>query len=79
MKVSVFVKPGCKRPEPAVEPYPAGGWLVRVRERAHDGRANHAVVTAIAAHYGVPSGQVSIVSGHAARRKVLEVAGLDNP
>jgi len=52
-----------------------GVLVVRVREPATDGRANKAVVEAVAAALGVPRGAVHIVGGAAWRRKVVEVDG----
>lgn len=51
--------------------------MVRVREPATDGRANRAVVEAVAQALGVGRGAVRIASGASARRKVVEVDGDD--
>jgi len=68
----VRVKPGSRR-GPLVEPDAEADYLVTVRERAVDGRANAAVEKALAAHLGVPPSRVEIVRGHAARIKTLRV------
>jgi len=52
-----------------------GRLVVRVHQPATDGRANLAVVEAVAAALGVATGAVRISSGHASRRKVIEVDG----
>jgi uncharacterized protein YggU (UPF0235/DUF167 family) len=49
--------------------------VVRVREPATDGRANRAVVEALADALGVRRGAVRITSGASSRRKVVEVDG----
>jgi len=49
---------------------------VRVRERPVDGRANEAVIRAIAEHFDVPPSAVRITSGAASRTKVIEIADL---
>ncbi len=49
--------------------------VVRVREPATDGRANRAVVEAVAAGLGVPRGAVRVTGGASSRRKVVEVDG----
>jgi uncharacterized protein (TIGR00251 family) len=46
---------------------------VAVTAPPHEGRANAAVIKAVAAHFGVAPSRVRIVRGHAARRKVLDV------
>lgn len=65
------VKPG-SRHGPRVED--AGDHLVvHVRERAADGAANAGVVRALADHFTVPPSRVTIVGGHTARIKRVEV------
>ena len=51
-------------------------WKIRVAAPADGGRANHAVVRLVADTLGVPRASVSLVSGHAARDKVVELTGL---
>ena len=46
---------------------------VYVRERAVDGAANEAIVAALAAHYGVARRDVTLVRGHAARLKLVDI------
>jgi len=75
-RLRVRVKPGSRK-GPLVESGPDGTLTVYVRERAVDGAANEGVVAALAAHLGVRKRDVSIVSGHAARIKTVEVAGAD--
>jgi uncharacterized protein len=41
-----------------------------------DGRANAAVVELLADVLGVPARTISVVSGHGARDKLVEVAGI---
>ncbi len=48
-------------------------FMVAVKEPASEGRANRAIVRALAEHFGVPPSRVRIVKGHAAREKVVEV------
>jgi uncharacterized protein len=54
-----------------------GALVVRVRQPATDGRANRAVVEAVADALGVARGTVRIATGLTARRKVVEVVGDD--
>jgi hypothetical protein len=71
--VAVRVIPRARRR--AVEPQPGGGLLVRVAEPPEDGRANDAVIEALAEHFGVRRSAVRIIRGGTARRKVVEIAG----
>jgi uncharacterized protein (TIGR00251 family) len=73
MRIRVRVKPGAR--EEKVSREPDGSLLVSVRARAHEGKANEAVVKAVAKALRVPKSQVSIVSGLSSRTKVLEVPG----
>lgn len=50
---------------------------VSVQAPAVDGRANEAVVAALARAFGVQRGSVSIVRGSRSRTKVVEVTGAD--
>ena len=52
-------------------------WKVRVAAPAEGGRANDAVVGLMAETLALPRTSVSIVSGHGARDKIVELAGLE--
>ncbi|MFT4051874.1 MAG: DUF167 domain-containing protein [Microbacterium sp.] len=71
MQYSIRVKPGSRR-GPLVEA-DAEGLVVHVRERAADGAANGGVIRALAEHFGVAPRDVTILRGHTARRKRVEV------
>ena len=73
VKRNVLVRPRSTRP--AVGGGHDGALVVRVREPATDGRANRAVVEAVAGALGVARGAVRITAGASSRRKVVEVDG----
>lgn len=50
-----------------------GSLSVKVKAPARQGRANQAVVKAVAAHLGLPKSDVRLVGGHGSRTKTLEV------
>jgi uncharacterized protein YggU (UPF0235/DUF167 family) len=52
-------------------------WKLRVTAPAEGGRANEAVVRLLAETVDVPRRQVSLVSGHTARDKVVELDGVE--
>jgi uncharacterized protein YggU (UPF0235/DUF167 family) len=54
-----------------------GSWRVEVHEPPADGRANDAVVRLLADVLEVKRSDVRVVTGHAARAKVVEVEGLE--
>jgi hypothetical protein len=77
MRVHVRVSPGAARTE-------VGGrygeddppvLVVRVTAPATDGRANRAVVEAMARAFGVKRHAVVVASGATSRRKIVEVDG----
>ena len=53
------------------------GWKVRVAAPPEDGRANDAVLRLLAETLSVPRAAVTLVSGHGARDKIVELTGLD--
>ena len=71
MRLQVKVTPRAKRP--AIELAGDGTLVVKVREPAEDGRANDAVVVALAGHFGVAKRAVTIVHGQTSRRKLVEI------
>jgi uncharacterized protein (TIGR00251 family) len=52
-------------------------WKVRVAAPPEGGRANEAVVRLLAETLSVPRDAVTLVSGHGARDKIVQLAGLD--
>lgn len=74
VRVPVKVKPNAKAER--VEVQPDGSLLVFVNAPPVDGKANEAVVRAVAAHFEVPRSSVEIVRGVTGRQKLLEVTGL---
>jgi uncharacterized protein len=77
MRFTVRVHPGA-RADSVGGHYGDGGsrvLVVRVRARAVDGRANDAVVRALAGAFDVPARDVTIVTGHTSRSKAVSIAG----
>lgn len=73
MIVQVLVKPGSRK-GPLVEAA-SDGLTVYLREKAHDGEANEALVRMLAKYYGVAKSCVIIQRGQKSHRKVVEVVG----
>lgn len=78
MRIAVRVHPGADRTR-------VGGrygdshppvLVVRVSAPAVDGRANDAVVAAVADAFSVPKSGVRIVSGRTSRMKILDIDGV---
>ena len=75
VRITVRVRPGSARP--GVGGKYDGALVVRVSERAVDGRATAAALAAVAAAFGVHRHAVTLVAGASSRTKVVDVAGAD--
>ena len=51
-------------------------FIVKVKEPPVDGRANAAVIIALAGYFNVPPSSVNIISGHTSRQKIIEISGI---
>ena len=71
MKLRVRVQPNARKP--GVEQLPDGTLKVKVTAPPHDGKANKALVEALAEHFGVPGSRVKILSGERSRSKLIEI------
>ena len=71
MKLFIAVKPRSK--EESVEKIDDKHFIVRVKAPAREGKANKAVIKALARYFEVTPAQVEIVSGHASRRKIIAI------
>jgi|SRR5215467_11377901 len=75
VRITVWVRPGSAHPGVGGEH--DGALVVRVSERAVDGRATAAALAAVAAAFGVRRHAVTLVAGAASRRKLVDVAGAE--
>ena len=71
MRISVKVKPNSK--ESTVEITANNEYILRVKEKALDGRANAAVVKLLSEYLGIPKVRISIIKGHTSRNKVISI------
>lgn len=71
----MLVQPRASRP--GVGPVAGDRLRVSVTAPPVDGKANAAVIEAVAEAFGVRRAAVSIVRGETGRRKTLHIAGLD--
>lgn len=74
MKLFITAKPGAK--DERVEKRDDTHFVVAVKEPPVGGRANSAILKALAGFLRVASSRVKIISGHTGRRKIIEV--IDN-
>ena len=71
VRITVTVSPGARSER--VERIDESRLRVAVIEPPREGRANAAVVSAVARFFGVPASAVRIVHGATSRSKVLEI------
>jgi uncharacterized protein (TIGR00251 family) len=74
-RVRLRVSPGARRTELVGRHGEA--WKVRVAATPEQGRANEAVLDLLSRELELPRRSLSIVSGHAARDKVVMLEGID--
>ena len=75
MKIAVKAKPSSR--EDNVEETGAGQFIVSVKEPPVQGRANDAIVRALAEHFRVSRTDVRIISGWTSRNKTVEIVGAE--
>ena len=71
MKIFVKVKPGAKQEK--VESVDGTHLTISVRALAHEGKANEAVIKALAAHFDVAPSRISMMKGFSSRQKIFEI------
>lgn len=71
MKITVKAKPASK--EEKVEKITEFEFVVSVKEPPVQGRANMAIIKALAQYFRVSPSQVRLVSGFTSRQKVFEI------
>jgi uncharacterized protein (TIGR00251 family) len=71
MKLTIKVKTNAK--ENSVEEGPEGEFRVRVKAPPQEGRANEAVIEALAAHFKIPKSRVTIVGGFKSKTKIVRL------
>ena len=71
MKISVKVKPNAKQEK--IEKTGERDFLVWVKEKPQEGKANQAVIRVLAKYFGVPKSEVILLKGQTSREKVFEV------
>jgi len=71
MKISVNVKPNAKQVK--IERVNESHFLIRVKEKPQEGKANRAVIKALAEYFGIPQADVVLVKGQSSREKIFEI------
>ncbi|MBI2558721.1 DUF167 domain-containing protein [Candidatus Woesearchaeota archaeon] len=71
MKITVKIKPNSKKEE--IKKIDGTNFFIAVKEPPIDGKANKALVKALAKHFNIPSSAVRIASGHTSKQKIIEI------
>ena len=71
MRIIVRAKPSAK--EQGIEKIADNFYVVSVKEPPVQGKANKAIIVALAQYFDKSISQVHIVSGHTSRQKIVEV------
>jgi len=71
MKISVKVKPNARQEK--IERINESHFLIRVKEKPQEGKANKAVIKVLAEYFGVPQSQVVLLKGQSSREKIFEI------
>ena len=71
MKLFVTVKPNAK--QESIAQLDGAHFSISVKEPAQQGKANHAVMRALADHFHVPLSRVRLMSGMASRSKTFDI------
>ncbi|MDP2630087.1 MAG: DUF167 domain-containing protein [Candidatus Uhrbacteria bacterium] len=72
MKLTVKVKTGAR--ENTVKKIDETSYAVAVKARPIEGKANEAVIKAIAEYFDIPKSRVGIQSGHSSSQKIIAVS-----
>lgn len=71
MKISVKVKPNSSREK--VEKTGSNEYAARVRAKPADGKANEAVIEALAEHFDIAKSRIKLLTGHTSKKKIFDI------
>ena len=71
MKIFVKAKPMARKE--SVEKISDTNFVVSVKEPPRDGKANEAILKALAEYFGVGRQNIRIILGHSAKQKIIQI------
>ena len=71
MVIQIIVKPSARKE--SVEKLTDGSLKVSVVAPPHEGRANEAVIKALASHFKIAKSRITILSGFKGKKKLVEI------
>ncbi|MDD5044718.1 MAG: DUF167 domain-containing protein [Candidatus Omnitrophica bacterium] len=72
MKISVKVKPNARQAK--VEEIGQNSFVVWVKAKPVEGKANQAVIKALADHFHLPQSAISLLKGQTFKEKLFEIS-----
>ena len=71
MRISVKVKPNAKQDK--IEKINESHFLVWIKEKPQEGKANKAAIKVLSEYFGVPQSRVILLKGQSSREKIFEI------
>lgn len=71
--MKIFITTKTRSKKVFVEPQDQTNYIVAVKEAPVEGRANDAVIAALAEYFNIHKNQINITTGHTGKRKVVEI------
>ncbi len=71
MKISVKVKAGSSREK--IEKIDGSNYAVWVKAKPTDGKANEAVIKALAGYFDIAKSRITLLTGHTSKQKIFEI------
>ena len=71
MKISVKVKPNARQEK--IERINESHFLIRVKEKPQEGKANKAVIKALSEYFEVPQSRIVLLKGQSSKEKIFKI------
>ncbi len=71
MRISVKVKANTSQER--IEKIDGANFTVWIREKPVEGKANEAVIKALAGYFGIAKSNVNLIKGHTSKQKIFEI------
>lgn len=71
--MKIFVKAKPKSHTESVKRIDSNHYAVSVQEAPDKGKANQAIIQALASHFDIPISKITLISGFSGKQKVFEI------
>jgi hypothetical protein len=76
--MKIFIRVKTKARKEGVEKLDGDEYLVLVKEAPEKGKANKRLIELLADYFNISKSAVEITSGETSKRKIVEIAGINN-